>query len=84
MELGGKDGRIPGYFQPFLCEAETKKRGTDRPNRASGKLGCQAGYSASFRMVGTKPMFGLPVGPWAVAIFMKDSEVLPQQSFFGQ
>jgi hypothetical protein len=29
-------------------------------------------------------MFGLPTEPWALANRMVDSEVVPQQSFFGQ
>jgi hypothetical protein len=41
-------------------------------------------YSASFFIVGMSPMFGLPVGPWAVAILMVLADVDPLQSFFGQ
>ena len=84
MEVGAKDGRMPGYFQPFLRQAETKKRGTDWPNRALIKSGEETAYSASFFMVGIRPMCGLPVGPWAVCIFMNASEVVPQQPLSGQ
>jgi hypothetical protein len=35
-------------------------------------------------IVGMRPMCGLPTGPWALASWRVDSEVVPQQSFFGQ
>jgi hypothetical protein len=42
------------------------------------------GPSGSGFMVGIRPRFGLPTEPWTLAIRMVDSEVVPQQSFFGQ
>jgi len=35
-------------------------------------------------IVGIRPMCGLPTGPCALARLRVDSEVVPQQSFFGQ
>lgn len=70
---------MSGYFQPFLRLTQSKKRGTDRPHRASLKSGWETGHSVSLRIVGTKPMCGLPVEPWEVDVFMNASEVVPQQ-----
>jgi hypothetical protein len=64
----GEDGRIREHFQPFLRCPENKKRGTDRPHRASLEIMGKPCYSASFLMVGTRPMFGLPTGPCAVTL----------------
>jgi hypothetical protein len=55
----------------------------DSPPRFS-KTDPAGDQGASGFMVGIKPIWGLPVGPWAVAIFIVESEVVPQQSFFGQ
>lgn len=41
-------------------------------------------YSASFFMVGTSPMFGLPTEPWAVTILRYASEALPPQDLDAQ
>ena len=42
------------------------------------------GPSGSGFMVGMSPMLGLPLDPWALAIRMVYSEVVPQQSLVGQ
>ncbi len=63
LELGAKDGRKRRYFQPFFPHEETKKRGGQEPHRALIKFEWKQAYSASFFMVGMRPMCGLPVGP---------------------
>jgi hypothetical protein len=51
---------------------------------ALGEIKLPKAQGASGFMVGISPICGLPVAPWAVAIFMAESEVVPQQSFLGQ
>lgn len=44
--------------------------------------GCD--YGANGRIVGARPMCGLPTPDCAVIILRVDSDIVPQQSFFGQ
>jgi hypothetical protein len=81
--------RIPVFLSVDMA-TQTKKRGEfDAPPRF--KMIGQFTQGVTFfvargssRMVGIKPILGLPTDPCALDIRMVDSEVVPQQSFFGQ
>ncbi len=81
-----------GDFQSFyLSVLSQKKRGGLGSSAALGNSSEKATQgvvlfvaSGSTRMVGIRPILGLPTEPWALAMRRVDSEVVPQQSFFGQ
>jgi hypothetical protein len=65
--------------------ADGGKKSAGRGSSAAlGKAISASCQGASGFMVGIKPMWGLPVAVWVVAIFRKESDVVPQQPFFGQ
>jgi hypothetical protein len=75
---------MDGFFQPFWKWVMTKKaRCAKAPPRSEISLVMQ-NQGASFFMDGTKPIWVLPLEPWVLTMFRVFSEVVPQQSFFGQ
>lgn len=79
-------------FPVFLSERiVTKKRGGLGSSIALENLNRKYAYGmellvvkGSTRIVGIKPILGLPTEPCALTMRKVDSEVVPQQSFFGQ
>jgi len=81
-----------GQFPVFLSvRVDTKKRGGLESSTALENLIGKMYYGSELlvakgrtRMVGIKPILGLPTEPWALTMRKVDSEVVPQQSFFAQ
>lgn len=82
---GVEDGVESGNFQCFRGKTGDKKaRGAVEGTAARWEIRMVRYYGAIFFMVGTRPICGLPTGPWALLMLMTACEVLPQQSFLGQ
>ena len=85
LEVAGRMGEMIWISSLFTSAAHScKSAAWDQPGRACKscwKLGAQGAIGF---IVGTSPMCGLPTGPCALASWRVDSEVVPQQSFFGQ
>ena len=89
--VGVRMGKCQGISSLFSGRCGNKKaRGVQDSTALLKVAGKSAqgmitlGPGGSTLIVGIRPMFGLPTEPCALAIRMVDSEVVPQQSFFGQ